>query len=51
MTVKNLTDHVVVVDGLRFSREIAIGQMIELSDEDIENDHILRFSFFSVHSK
>ena len=51
MTVKNLTDHVVVVDGLRFSREIAIGQMIELSDEDIENDHILRFSFFSVKSR
>lgn len=48
MIIKNDTQHVVVVTNGHFSKEIAIGEDINISSEEISENYDFKFSFFSL---
>ena len=47
MTIKNDTNHVVVVKNQNFAKEIAIGDEVVLNNQEIKEDYNFEFSFFS----
>ena len=47
MTIKNDTNHVVVVKNRNFTKEIAIGNEVILNNQEINGDYNFEFSFFS----
>lgn len=47
-TIKNNTQHVVVVSNKYFSCEVPINETITLSDSEIKDDCVFQFSYFSL---
>ena len=50
-TIINNTDHVITVSNSYFSKDIAINESLNISDEEINNDDMLNFKFFSLKEK
>ena len=50
-TIKNNTDHVITVCNGYFSKNIAINETISVSDQEIRNNYVLKFKFFSLKEK
>ena len=50
-TIKNNTDHVITVCNGYFSKDIAINETISVSNQEIRNNYVLKFKFFSLKEK
>ena len=50
-TIINNSNHVITVNNSYFSKDIAIGEKLILMDEEINNDFVLKFKFFSLKER